>query len=147
MFLNLILSRINLLINKKKFFDFCGFLFEFESYDVNNDTILNILFRTLYVYLEENVDDFLKPSLFSKLLSFEKIYLYDNLKESKKKYSKFIRKCISLSLENNNLDCFSIFINHLKELKGIRNINITEEEIIEEPETIKNKTNKSHKHI
>ena len=146
-FLNLILSRINLLINKKKFFDFCGFLFEFESYDVNNDTILNILFRTLYVYLEENVDDFLKPSLFSKLLSFEKIYLYDNLKESKKKYSKFIRKCISLSLENNNLDCFSIFINHLKELKGIRNINITEEEIIEEPETIKNKTNQGHMHI
>ena len=94
-----------------------------------------------------NVDDFLKPSLFSKLLSFEKIYLYDNLKESKKKYSKFIRKCISLSLENNNLDCFSIFINHLKELKGIRNINITEEEIIEEPETIKNKTNQGHMHI
>ena len=146
-FLNFILSNINLLINKKKFFEFCGFLFEFESYDVNNDTILNLLFRTLYVYLEENVDDFLKPSLFSKLLGFEKIYLYDNLKESKKKYSKFIRKCISLALENNNLDCFSIFICKLKEFKGIRNIKITEEEIIEEPEAIKNKKNQSHKHI
>ena len=71
----------------------------------------------------------MKPSLFSKLLGFEKIYLYDNLKESKKKYSKFIRKCISLALENNNLDCFSIFICKLKEFKGIRNIKITEEEM------------------
>ena len=144
-FLNHILSHINLLINKKKFFEYCGFLFEFESYDVKDDTVFNLLFQTLFVYLEDNVDNFLNPILFSKLLSFEKLYLYDNLKESKKKYSKFIRKCISLSLENNNLDCFSIFICKLKKYKGIRNIKITEEEIIEEPETIKNKTNQNNK--
>jgi len=146
-FLNLILSHINLLINKKKFFEYCGFLFEFESYEIKNDNTFILLFQTLFVYLEDNVDNFLKPELFSKLLSFEKLYLYDNLKETKKKYSKFIRRCISLSLENNNLDCFSVFINKLKEFKGIRHINITEEEIIEEPETIKNKTNQNHKHI
>ena len=141
-FLTSIITNLNILIDKNKFFDFCGFILEYESYDPNDDSAFEILFQTILIYLEEYYEKFMSPYIFSKIIDFDKVYLSEKLKDSKKIYSKLIRKCLSLSLLNNE-ECFKIFIKKIKDLKGINKIesfvrnlynHITEEEISEEPE-------------
>ena len=149
MFLNSLLSHIDLLISKNKFFDYCGFILEFETYETNDDKIFELLFQTILIYLDEYINEFLNPNIFSKLLNFDKVYLFENLKESKKIYSTLIRKCFSLSLVKSNNDCVLLYIKKIKDLKGINNINIlqnlnndiAEEDILEEPENINSKKN------
>ena len=141
-FLNSLLSHIDLLIDKKKFFNYCAFILDFETYETNDDKIFELLFQTLLIYLDEYVDDFLNPNIFSKLMNFDKIYLYDNLKDGKKLYTQLIRKCLSLILVKSKEDCLLLYIQKMKEIRRKTktfNRNYTQEEILEEPENILNK--------
>ena len=143
MFLSSVISHINLLIEKNKFFDHCGFILEYESYDPNDDKVFELLFQTIIIYLDDYSDNFLSPKIFLKILNFDKVYISEKLKDSKKLYSQLIRKCLSLALTNNE-ECFKLYIKKLKDLKGIKKLDlnlaeslyshITEEEIPEEPE-------------
>jgi hypothetical protein len=142
MFLNSLLSHIDLLITKKKFFNYCGFILEFETYETNDDKIFELLFQTILIYLDEYIEDFLSPNIFSKLMNFDKIYLYDNLKDGKKLYSKLIRKCLSLIIVKNKEECLLLYIQKMKEIKRKTKIfyrKYTREEILEEPENNLNK--------
>ena len=90
-----------------------------------------MLFQNILIFIEEYSSNFISPNFFSKLLNFDKIYLSDNLKDSKKIYSQLIRKYISLVLINNNEESFK-----LREVKKKKNIysNNTEEEISDDIE-------------
>ena len=144
MFLTSITSNLNLLIEKYKFFEHCSFVLEYESYNPDDDKVFEFLFQTVLIYLDEYMSNFLNPIIFKKLLNFDKIYLSQDIKDSKKIYSKMIRKCLSLCLITNNEECFKIYINKIKNLRGVQSQNtnlvqsiyshITEEEISEEAE-------------
>ena len=143
MFLSSVISHLNLLIEKDIFFDHCGFILEYESYDPNDDKVFELLFQTILIYLDEYKENFLSPKIFSKILDFDKVYLSEKLKDSRKIYSQLIRKYLSLALMNNE-ECFKIFVKKLKDLKGnkqfqlaenLYNNNIAEEEIQEESES------------
>ena len=149
MFLNSLLSHIDLLITKKKFFNYCEFILEFDTYETNDDKIFELLFQTILIYLDEHIDDFLSPKIFSKLMNFDQIYLYDNLKEGRKLYSKLIRKCLSLIIVKNKEECLLLYIQKMKELRRKTKIfyrNYTQEEILEEPENNLSKEKKLFAH-
>ena len=145
MFLSSVVSHLNLLIEKNKFFELCGFVLEYDSYEPNDDKVFEFLFQTILIYLDEYTSNFLSQNIFTKILNFDKIYLSENLKDSKKIYSQLIRKCLSLALLNNE-ECIKLYIKKIKDLRGIKkqNINlieslyshITEEEISEEGENL-----------
>ena len=145
MFLTSITSNINFLIEKNKFFDNFGFIFEYDSYNPNNDKVFEFLFQNILIYLDDYSSNFLSPNIFANLLNFDKIYLSPNIKDAKKIYSQLIRKCLSLSLSNNNEECFKLYMRKIKNLRGVqiqcipfvRSLysHITEEEISEEAET------------
>ena len=144
-FLSSIINNLYLLINKNKFFSYCGFIFEYESYVHNDDKVFELLFHTIKIYLEEYNTNFLSKDIFSKLLNFDKIFIDDKvLKSTKKIYSTLIRKCLSLSLLNNNDECFLIYIKRLKNFTEINKINdlsiscnyISEEDFSEDSENI-----------
>jgi hypothetical protein len=75
MFLSSVISHLDLLIQKGIFFDHCGFILEYESYDPNDDKVFELLFQTILIYLDEYKDNFLTPKIFSKILDFDKVYL------------------------------------------------------------------------
>ena len=158
MFLTSITSNLNLLIEKYKFFEHCGFVLEYESYNPDDDKVFEFLFQTVLIYLDEYISNFLTPSIFKKLLNFDKIYLSQEIKDSKKIYSKMIRKCLSLCLITNNEECFKIYIKKIKNLRGVQSQNtnlvqsiyshITEEELSEEAENyVINPLKMGHKNI
>ena len=61
--------------------------------------------------------------IFSKILDFDKLYIDDKVKKgTKKTYSLLIRKCLCLSLLNNDDECFLLYIKKLKSYTGIGNI-------------------------
>ena len=141
-FLSSITNNLNLLIDKNLFFGYCGFVLEYESYNPNDDKVFEFLFQNILIFLDEYASNFLSPNIFSKILNFDKIYLSDKLKDSKKVYSQLIRKCLSLALINSNEETLKLYIKKLKDLKGDKKINlmesvyshITEEDISEDPD-------------
>ena len=146
MFLSSIINHLYLLINKNKFFNYFGFIFEYESYPSKDEKVFELLFQTILIYLDEYNTNFLTPDIFSKLLNFDKLYVNENTsKNTKKLYSQLIRKSLSLSLLNNNEECFMIYF---KKLKNITRISkqfslslefnyITEEDISEDSDHLK----------
>ena len=144
-FLSSIINNLYLLINKNKFFNYFGFIFEYESYVHNDDKVFEFLFQTIIIYLEQYNTNFLSTDIFSKLLNFDKLFIDDKvLKSTKKIYSTLIRKCLSLSLLNNNDECFLIYIKKLKNFTlankanelSIINTYISEEDFSEDSENI-----------
>ena len=143
MFLSSVTNNIDLLIEKNKFFDHCGFILEYDSYDPNDDKSFHYLFQTILINLEDYSSDFLSPNIFTKILNFDKVYLSEKLKDCKKIYSQLIRKCLSLALINNE-ECFKLYMKKLKDFREIKkqninlvqnlNSNIAEEEISEDIE-------------
>ena len=122
-FLSPIMHHLNLLINKNKFFNYFGFIFEYESYEHDDDKVFELLFRTIIVYLDLYNTNFLTTDLFSKILNFDKLYIDDKVKKgTKKTYSLLIRKCLCLSLLNNDDECFLLYIKKLKSYTGIGKI-------------------------
>ena len=146
-FLLSIINHLTLLINKNKFFNYFAFIFEYESYAPHDDKIFELLFQTILIYLDEYNTNFLSTDIFSKLLNFDKLFIDSKiLKNTKKIYSALIRKCLSLSLLNNNDECFLIYIKKLKNYTTINKPNelyksfnyITEEDFSEDSENIYN---------
>ena len=145
MFLSSIMNNLDLLINKKLLFKYFGFIFEYDSYEPDDEKVFPFLFRTILIYLDEYNTNFLTSDIFSKILNFDKLYLENKAsKNTKKIYSQLIRKCLSLSLLNNNDECFLLFIKRMESFSGINmqnelssNINyISEEELSEESDGI-----------
>ena len=145
MFLSSIMNNLDLLINKKLLFKYFGFIFEYDSYEPDDEKVFKFLFRTILIYLDQYNTNFLTCDVFSKILNFDKLYLESKAtKQTTKIYSRLIRKCLSLSLLNNNDECFLLYIKRLKSLTGINkqselssNFNdISEEELSEESESI-----------
>ena len=147
MFLTSIINHLNLLINNNLFFNYFGFIFEYENYEENDDKVFQFLFQTILIYLDQYNTNFLTVDIFSKILDFDKLYIEGKVnKNTRRIYSQLIRKCISLSLLNNDEECFMIYFQKLRKLAGINkkkdlsiNCNyISEEELSEDSDTIYN---------
>jgi len=145
MFLSSIMNNLVLLINKKLLFKYFGFIFEYDSYEPDDEKVFQFLFRTILIYLDEYNTNFLTSEIFLKILNFDKLYIENKAsKKTTKIYSQLIRECLSLSLLNNNDQCFMLYIQRLKSFTGIirqndliSNFNyISEEELSEESDNI-----------
>ena len=116
LFLTLVISYMNFLIDKNKFFEYCSFIFSYENYEPNDDKIFELLFQTIKIYIVEFKENFFNKNVFEKILSFEQIYLVDNIsKDTKKIYSILIQKCISLSFSDHKEDCFVLYFDRLRD--------------------------------
>ena len=121
MFLSSIISHLYLLINKNIFFNYFSFIFDYNNYPNDDEKIFELLFKTILIYLEEYNTNFLTNEIFSKLLNFDKLYIEEKAQKNiKKLYSQLIRKCLALSLLNNNDECFLIYIKKLKNYSGVK---------------------------
>ena len=155
MFLSSIISHLYLLINKNIFFNYFGFIFDYNNYPNDDEKVFELLFQTILIYLEEYNTNFLTNEIFSKILNFDKLYIEEKTtKNIKKLYSQLIRKCLSLSLLNNNDKCFLIYIKKLKNYSGVKqndlglNYNyISEEDLSDDSDNVKIPHKKSIKNI
>ena len=131
-FLSILIKKIN----------YCEFIFNYERYDVTNDNTLHLLFQTILIKFDEYYTEFLNPNIFTKLLNFSKLYLIKGLKNSKNSYSELIQKLLSKIIIENKTECFSLYLQNIKNLQSKPMTylygNITEE-ISEEPENYFNK--------
>ena len=132
LFLTLVISYMNLLIEKNKFFEYCSFILNYENYEPNDDKIFELLFQTIVIYIDEYKDTFFNKIVFEKLLGFDQIYLTDNMsRDAKKIYSSLIQKCLSLSFSEHKEDCYILYFEKIKEfLCEKENINTDNNEII-----------------
>ena len=152
MILTSFLNHLNTLIDSNKFFEYFGFIFEYENYENDDDKVFEVLIETLSIYLEQYHTNFLTEDIFTKLLNFDKLYIdQKSLKNTRKTYSQFIRKCISLSLLNNNDEFFFMYIRRMIDFSGINKnekqnqndiglafTDITEEDLSEDSENLYN---------
>ena len=144
-FLISVCSYIDLLIKK---INFCEFILDCESYDFTEDKTLDLLFQTLLIDLDKHYTEFFSLHIFEKLLKFNKIYISKELVSCKNPYSLLIQNILYRAINENKIDCFSLYIQKIKELQ-IQNkpmqylYNNIWEEISEEPE---NKLNMGKKY-
>ena len=149
MILTSFLNYLNILISKHKFFEYFGFIFEYENYENDDDKVFEVLLHTLSIHLGQYHTNILREDIFVKLLNFDKLYIDEkSLKSTKKLYSKFIRESLSLSLLNNNEEFFFMYIKRMIDFSGINKKNpnnlslncndITEEDLSEDSENLYN---------
>ena len=129
--LSLIINNLQNLLTNNLLIEQCEFIFKYELYDINDTKIFILLFQSLSTFIEgyeyfnnKNIIKF----IFEKMISFDKIYLNENIsKESKKRYTELIQKLIMMSLkEKKNLFFNKIYFQRLKQIKEEVEINSTE---------------------
>jgi hypothetical protein len=119
-------------INEKKYFEYCVFIFTFELYDINNNSVFEALFNYLNNINLDECDTNQLKKLATKLLDFDKIYLSKNIEKlTKKEYSKFMRSLIQKTINEEINECFALYRKKLNSLKNEfeknNSINISEE--------------------
>ena len=139
-FLISISSYINLLINK---INFCGFIFDCESYDFNDDKTLDLLFQSILIDFSKHYQELCTPNIFEKILNFSKLFISQNLKFCKKSYSVLLQNILAKIIDENKIDCLLLYKTKINELQKLQTHNkpsnflydnIEEEEIPEENE-------------
>ena len=113
-FLISISSYIDLLIKK---INFCEFILNCENYDFNDDKTLDLLFQTILIDFDKHYDEFLSVNVFSKTLNFSNIFKVKQLKFCKKSYSVLIQNILSKILDENKIECLSLYIQKIKDLQ------------------------------
>ena len=113
-FLSLFVEKIS----EKKYFEYCLFILSIEFYDINNNEVFDVLFNYLNHISIEYCDNNQIKQLFIKLITFDKIYLNDEIKKStKQEYSKLIRALIKIIIKEEVRECYRPFRKALKRLK------------------------------
>ena len=113
-FLSLFVQKIS----EKKYFEYCIFILTIDFYDINNNEVFDILFNYLNHISIEYCDNNQIKQIFLKLITFDKIYLNDEIKKStKKEYSKLIRSLMKIIVKDQVNECYSPFRKRLKKLK------------------------------
>ena len=136
-YMNLIIKKINL----------CGFMLDCESYDFSEDKTLDLLFQTILIDFEKHYKEFLIPNVLEKILNFSKIYLSNELESCKKSYSLLIQNILYKIIDENKIDCLSLYIKEIKNLQKINKpmnflYNNIQEENDEETDNYLNPNNK-----
>jgi hypothetical protein len=102
-------------------FNFCEFLFEFDYYDLKDINVLEFFFQYLITLIDENEfhdENLILKHIFKRMIKFDKVYLLENItKDTKKTYSKLIKRFLIFSLEDNKNIFFDIYLNRLKKIK------------------------------
>ena len=102
-------------------FNFCEFLFEFDYYDLKDINVLEFFFQYLFTLIDENEfydEKKILKHIFKRIIKFDKVYLHENItKDTKKRYSKLIKRFLIFSLEDNKNVFFDIYLNRLKKIK------------------------------
>ena len=129
LFLSLTINNLQNLLTNNLLIEKCEFIFKYDIYDINDNKIFILLFQSLSAFIEgfeyynnRNIIKF----IFEKMISFDKIYLDENIsKESKKRYTELIQKLIMMSLKDKNKIFFNkIYFQRLKQIKEEVKINI-----------------------
>ena len=130
-------THINLLL---KYIHICEFILDYEYYDLNDDKTLDLLFQTILIDFDKYYSEFFSLEIFTKILNFDKIFTQNTLKSCRKPYSVLLQNILHKAINENKIDCFSLYIQKIKDLEIKNNPtnflygNIAEEEIQEENE-------------
>ena len=102
-------------------FNYCEFLFEFEYYDLQDINVLEFFFQYLFALIDENEFYDEKKTvkyIFERMIKFDKVYFQKNItKDTRKRYSKLIKRFLIFSLEDNKNIFFDIYLKRLKNIK------------------------------